>query len=587
MLRTLSLLLPLCYTLSCTVTPPPTQQEQTTDNLTAFSHLYGYVRYFHPSDAAADLDWDRFAHYGSERVADCPTPEALKQELLHLFRPVAPTLVIEEAKHTADPLPFAPAPDSTYIFWQHYGVDLEERGASGGAYQSQRVQLRDGVLQNNLFALTPARVMLTESLGSGLVCRLPLVLSETAAADNVMADSLSALEQRLEGYVFDVTDRASRLGNVVLTYATLQHFYPYFDVVDVDWQAELRTALVRSLTDSTEADHLLTLRRMTATLEDGHVGIYQQTTDYFPPVYWEWIGDTLTVTKVFEPGLGIAVGDVVTAIEGRSVTDHFADIWPTISTGTRGWLEYRSQRAGLSGAESTTLTLTVAGREVALTRTMILDDFYPGMAVNDDKFGAHDDGVLYVNLDLMPMEELDSLLPRLSQAAGLIFDLRGYPNDNDELITHFMASADTTSGWMQVPERVYPDRQSPSSFAKYNWIDFMQPGPPYLGDIPTVFLTDGRAISYAESFLGYIDHYTRATIMGQPTAGANGGVNTLHLPGDYTLRFTGMRVVKHNGSRLHGVGFVPDVLLTRTVAGVRRGEDEYVTAARAYLAGGE
>ena len=140
---------------------------------------------------------------------------------------------------------------------------------------------------------------------------------------------------------------------------------------------------------------------------------------------------------------------------------------------------------------------------------------------------------------------------------------------------------------MQVAQQIYPNQLEPRSFIKFNWMGMMQPQQPYLGDIPTVFLTDGRAISYAESFMGYVKHYELATIMGQPTAGPNGNVNILHLPGDFYVTFTGMRVVQHDGSRLHGVGFAPDVLLERTVAGVRRGEDEYIAAARAHLAGSE
>jgi hypothetical protein len=30
------------------------------EQLRAFAKLYGYVRFFHPSDEAAELDWDSF-----------------------------------------------------------------------------------------------------------------------------------------------------------------------------------------------------------------------------------------------------------------------------------------------------------------------------------------------------------------------------------------------------------------------------------------------------------------------------------------------------------------------------------------------
>jgi C-terminal processing protease CtpA/Prc len=55
----------------------------------------------------------------------------------------------------------------------------------------------------------------------------------------------------------------------------------------------------------------------------------------------------------------------------------------------------------------------------------------------------------------------------------------------------------------------------------------------------------------------------------------NGTVNNVTLPGGYILRFTGMRVTKHDGSRLHGVGVLPDVRVSRTLAAIREGRDEF------------
>ncbi len=46
------------------------QQDQQITNLRAFTTLFGHVRYFHPSDHAATIPWDRFAQYGAQRVRD-------------------------------------------------------------------------------------------------------------------------------------------------------------------------------------------------------------------------------------------------------------------------------------------------------------------------------------------------------------------------------------------------------------------------------------------------------------------------------------------------------------------------------------
>ena len=39
-------------------------------NAEAFARLYGLVRFFHPSDAAAELDWNPFALHGMARVLE-------------------------------------------------------------------------------------------------------------------------------------------------------------------------------------------------------------------------------------------------------------------------------------------------------------------------------------------------------------------------------------------------------------------------------------------------------------------------------------------------------------------------------------
>ena len=38
-------------------------QEQALDNLIALTRLFGYVQYFHPSDEAVKLDWDKVYVY--------------------------------------------------------------------------------------------------------------------------------------------------------------------------------------------------------------------------------------------------------------------------------------------------------------------------------------------------------------------------------------------------------------------------------------------------------------------------------------------------------------------------------------------
>jgi len=42
--------------------------KQKVSHLETFCRLCGYVRYFHPSDEAANLDWEKFIYHGSKEV---------------------------------------------------------------------------------------------------------------------------------------------------------------------------------------------------------------------------------------------------------------------------------------------------------------------------------------------------------------------------------------------------------------------------------------------------------------------------------------------------------------------------------------
>src|SRR5688500_18305216 len=70
------------------------QTIQELQNITAFNRLYGYVRYFHPSDEAANIDWNKFAIYGSGKVQKCKNIDCLQETLVELFEPIAPTIQI-------------------------------------------------------------------------------------------------------------------------------------------------------------------------------------------------------------------------------------------------------------------------------------------------------------------------------------------------------------------------------------------------------------------------------------------------------------------------------------------------------------
>ncbi|MEL6562572.1 MAG: hypothetical protein AAFQ94_30665, partial [Bacteroidota bacterium] len=90
------------------------------ERIKAFNKLYGYVKYFHPSDEAAALDWDAFAIYGVQEILNNPDKK-LDDLLNQLFLPVAPSIVINGEIDWGSQ--FYPLSNFEYdtIQWQHLG----------------------------------------------------------------------------------------------------------------------------------------------------------------------------------------------------------------------------------------------------------------------------------------------------------------------------------------------------------------------------------------------------------------------------------------------------------------------------------
>jgi C-terminal processing protease CtpA/Prc len=101
---------------------------QAIKNIEAFAKLYGYVKYFHPSDEAYKIDWDRFAIYGVKRVEPAKNSIELKKILEELFLPIAPSVVIypsaEKASFSLSTITPGNTTGMKLIAWQHYGVHL-------------------------------------------------------------------------------------------------------------------------------------------------------------------------------------------------------------------------------------------------------------------------------------------------------------------------------------------------------------------------------------------------------------------------------------------------------------------------------
>lgn len=560
------------------IEPPRPLTEQGIQNLTAFTRLLGYIRFFHPSDQAAAADWNQIAIAGVQDLERAANPDDLAWRLEDFFRPVAPTLrVYRDGERPALPEELRPPsglanPQVTY--WFHTGVGLPETVSS---YSSVR-SVANGRPPSDTGLPQPEQP-LEVSLGAGVSALIPLTLYRDAQGATIPAvDFPLPRPDKPRGFQPSGNDRVTRLAAVALAWPVFQHFYPYFDVVSADWPAELRKALASAAKDRTEQAFADTLRRMMVSLEDGHASVAHGSAvrTHQLPLTWDVVEGQWVITSVdARQARGLDRGDIILSFNGKPAAEALAAAASVAPGATPQLIRFRSLLLLMVGPRNEAVRLRVqkaSGRtaNVTVRRSLPLVDGRISREPRPDKISEVQPGIFYVDINRISDEDLEAALPMLLGARGIVFDLRGYPHNLTTVLLAHLASSDVRSPTVQIPLITLPDRPA-FRFDQRSWTE--PPLSPRL-TARVAWLTNGEAISYAETYMGMVEGNRLGAIVGEPTAGTNGTVNYCGLPGGYTLRFTGMRVLRHDGSLLHGVGIPPTVPASRTLEGVRAGRDE-------------
>jgi hypothetical protein len=423
-------------------------------------------------------------------------------------------------------------------------------------------------------------------LGRGLEARVPLALSETQAVEDVTRSSpLAALRAAVASVAGseDPPDLDTRVADVVVAWNVFRHFYPYWLESGVDWDARLRPQLARAYDAATRAAHRDALRLLVADARDGHGAVIDARGSEgrgVLPVRLGVIEGQLAVTATGAPAEA-PVGAVVSAVDGVPAARRLAEAMRLVS-GTTHWRQTRALQEIATCPIGAVVHLMIDAGAGPKGSSLPCGAKQAPTEKRPEAVTEVRSGIWYVDLTRAHMPQITPVLDKVAVATGVVFDLRGYPTDaGARILPHLIGSSDADR-WMHVNRIIGPYGES-AGWQSAGWN--LEPQSPQIGGT-IVFLTDGRAISYAESVLGYVSDRKLGTIVGGTTAGANGNVAAFVVPGGFRIVFTGMRVTGHDGQTPHHlVGVKPDVPVARTLAGLREGRDEVLDRAVAVIRG--
>ncbi len=423
-------------------------------------------------------------------------------------------------------------------------------------------------------------------LASGLMA-LPVLLTAAFAGGTVYALYNA-------GQILVPTD--DRIANFERLWIAVRDNYPYFDIKNVDWNAVGARFRPRVAAASTDEEYHALVAEMLYELRDGHAFLAQP----HPVETWRFGAladvDGQAVIAALDDvarAAGLARGDIVTAINGRSVDNAIAALHPTLHVASTPWSERAWGLHNLLVAwdDARELTVAVAGADGA-ARTVAL--VVPSQLAQMGELGpiitgrrlSSDIGLIRIptfgGSSEALVAEFDAALDALMDAPALILDARG--NGGGSSLTAAEMAGRLLAEPFEYARECYRQRLPARLWLACSARQVHPRGPRYDG--PAAVLIDARTGSSAEEFALMLIESGRAVAVGRTSGGSAGNPLAFPLTGGGSARFSSGDLRLLDGRRLEGQGIAPAVPVRWTLDDWRAGADPDIAAAERLLAGG-
>lgn len=392
-------------------------------------------------------------------------------------------------------------------------------------------------------------------------------------------------------------DAGFRLLGLFRLWNIIEYWFPYRDILDEDWDDVLAEYIPRLMTVDDADTYRLMMMEVIARIDDTHANLWSSLSVRPPvgeaqlPVVVRFVEGRAVVTGYLHPELGPAtgleVGDVILSINGSTVDalvsawrQYYAasnqpsclrDIGRNLTKGSAGVVAVTGRRDGapleLSAQRAPTDQLDVQGR---------FGHDRPG-----DTFQMLTDDVAYLKLSSVEAASTADYIRRASGTDVLVIDIRNYPSE----FVVFALGQHLVSARTEFARFTRGDAANPGAFRFSSPVALEPAEPHYSGQV--VILVDEVTQSQAEYTTMAFRSAPNTTVVGSTTAGADGNISPIPLPGGLRGMISGIGVFYPDKSPTQRIGILPDLEVRPTIAGIRAGRDEVLEAAVSHALGRE
>lgn len=370
----------------------------------------------------------------------------------------------------------------------------------------------------------------------------------------------------------------------------VQYFYPNKHLMDQDWNLKLKEYIQVFLKAENELAYELAMLHIIGDIQDTHANLWgggdkisEWKGSYYPPFRVRFVENQWVVTDQLIPNRNSEarpeVGDIITRINGMSIEDMVR------------------QKKHLYPASNSAAMLRDMGRDLLRSSTSSIDiqytdrkgqvqsqtlNLYPADSLkrylalkknNALSYKLLADSIGYITLENIHEEDLPIIKKTFLHTRGIIIDIRNYPS----YFVPFALGSYFVSDQTPFVKFSQGNINHPGEFTLTDELEIPSAGETYAGKL--VVLVNETSQSQAEYTAMAFRAGEHTTIIGSTTAGADGNVSAITLPGGMKTMISGIGVYYPNGTETQRVGIVPDLEVKPSVEGIRNGRDEVLEKA--------
>ncbi|MCL2290919.1 MAG: S41 family peptidase [Bacteroidetes bacterium] len=388
-------------------------------------------------------------------------------------------------------------------------------------------------------------------------------------------------------------DEGFRLLALYRYWNTINYFFPYKYMTDKNWDDVLKEYIPIFINVKDELEYELAVAQLIGEICDTHGfllefdQIQKIKGNKDAPFVVKFIENKLVVTDYFKPELAekakLQKGDIITHISGKPVekiVDSLKKYYPASNEAAR----LRNMAHNLLRSNSSIIDIKYISDGQSKESTLKLyNSYYLNMeeywnkGVDEKCYKLLDDNIGYITLKAIKNDDIKEIKNSFKNTKGIIIDIRNYPSTfvPFKLGTYFLKKR------TPFVKFTIGSVNNPGQFRFTGPLYISKSKNYYQGKL--VVLVNEDTQSQAEYTAMAFKASPNTTIMGSTTAGADGNVSIISLPGGLKTYISGIGIYYPDGTKTQRVGIVPDIYIEPTIEGIKSGRDELLEKAIEFI----